>query len=69
LQKLINIAMTHLSPSADAFTADTMEVATKPATLDAQVIEADAANEPLTHTLGLSRPNWTLEIPQSELHG
>jgi flagellar biosynthesis GTPase FlhF len=69
LQKLINIAMTHLSPSADAFTADTTEVATKPATLDAQVIEADAANEPLTHTLGLSRPNWTLEIPQSELHG
>jgi hypothetical protein len=69
LQKLINIAMTHLSPSADAFTADTMEVATKPATLDAQVIEADAANEPLTHTLGLSRPNWSLEIPQSELHG
>ena len=46
-----------------------MEEATKPATLDAQVIEADAANEPLTHTLGLSRPNWTLEIPQSELHG
>ena len=69
LQKLINIAMTHLTPSSDAFAPDTMEEATKPATLDAQVNEADATNVPLTHTLGLSRPNWSLEMPQSELHG
>ena len=69
LQKLINIAMNHLTPSSDAFAADTMEEATKPATLDALVIEADVANVPLTHTLGLSRPNWSLEMPQSELHG
>jgi len=46
-----------------------MELATKPATLDVQVNEADATNVPLTHTLGLSRPNWSLEMPQSELHG
>ena len=69
LQKLINIAMTHLTPSSDAFAPDTMEEATKPATLDAQVNEANATNVPLTHTLGLSRPNWSLEMPQSELHG
>ncbi|MFY8080810.1 MAG: hypothetical protein ACOVN1_08090, partial [Limnohabitans sp.] len=69
LQKLINIAMTHLTPSSDAFAPDTMEEATKPATLVTQVNEADAANVPLTHTLGLSRPNWSLETPQSELHG
>ncbi|MEN9832550.1 MAG: Signal recognition particle 54 kDa protein [Pseudomonadota bacterium] len=69
LQKLINIAMTHLTPSSDAFVPDTMEDATKPATLVTQVNEADAANVPLTHTLGLSRPNWSLEMPQSELHG
>jgi flagellar biosynthesis protein FlhF len=69
LQKLINIAMTHLTPSLDAFAPDTMELATKPATLATQVNEADAANVALTHTLGLSRPNWSLETPQSELHG
>ena len=69
LQKLINIAMAHLTPSSDAFAPDTMEEATKPATLVTQVNEADAANVPLTHTLGLSRPNWSLEMPQSELHG
>jgi hypothetical protein len=69
LQKLINIAMTHLTPSLDAFAPDTMELATKPATLATQVNEADAAKMPLTHTLGLSRPNWSLETPQSELHG
>jgi flagellar biosynthesis protein FlhF len=69
LQKLINIAMTHLTPSSDAFAPDTMEDATKPATLVTQVNEADAANVPLTHTMGLSRPNWSLEMPQSELHG
>jgi len=69
LQKLINIAMTHLTPSSDAFAVDTTEEATKPATLDALVIEADVANLPLTHTLGLSRPNWSLQMPQSELHG
>jgi len=69
LQKLINIAMTHLTPSLDAFAPATMELATKPATLATQVNEADAANMPLTHSLGLSRPNWSLETPQSELHG
>ena len=69
LQKLINIAMTHLTPSSDAFAPDTMEEAIKPATLVTQVNEADATNVPLTHTLGLSRPNWSLEMPQSELHG
>ena len=69
LQKLINIAMTHLTPSSDAFAPDTMEEAIKPATLATQVNEADATNVPLTHTLGLSRPNWSLEMPQSELHG
>jgi hypothetical protein len=46
-----------------------MEEVIKPATLVTQVNEADATNVPLTHTLGLSRPNWSLEMPQSELHG
>jgi flagellar biosynthesis GTPase FlhF len=69
LQKLINIAMTQLTPSPETLGEDMIEVAAKPATLDRQVNEADAANEPLTHTLGLSRPHWSVEIPQSELHG
>ena len=41
----------------------------KPATLETPVNEAEASNEPLTHAMGLSRPNWSLEMPQSELHG
>ncbi|MCE2858062.1 MAG: hypothetical protein LW705_10735 [Comamonadaceae bacterium] len=69
LQKLINIAIDNLQPISDAFEADGLEEATKPATLDAQVNEVEAANEPLTHDMGLIRPNWSLEIPQSELHG
>jgi hypothetical protein len=68
LQKLINIAMTQLAPSLDTFGAEMLEVSAKPATLDAPVIEVDHS-EPLTHTMGLSRPNWSLEMPQSELHG
>ena len=69
LQKLINIAMTHLTPASDAFNAGMTEEAAKPATLGAPVTEVEAANEPLTHAMGLSRPNWSLDIPQSELHG
>ena len=69
LQKLINIAIDNLQPISDAFEDDGLEEATKPATLDAQVNEVEAANEPLTQDMGLSRPNWSLEIPQSELHG
>ena len=69
LQKLINIAIDNLQPISDAFEDDGLEEAAKPATLDAQVNEVEAANEPLTHDMGLSRPNWSLEIPQSELHG
>jgi hypothetical protein len=33
------------------------------------VNEVEVSNEPLTHAMGLSRPNWSLEMPQSELHG
>ncbi len=55
LQKLINIAMAQLAPPAEP-TKDVM-------------MEAEAANESLTHTIGLNRPHWTVEIPQSELHG
>ena len=69
LQKLINIAIDNLQPISDAFEEDALEEAAKPATLDTQVSEVEAANEPLTHDMGLSRPNWSLEIPQSELHG
>ena len=69
LQKLINIAIDNLQPISDAFEDDALEEAAKPATLDTQVSEVEAANEPLTHDMGLSRPNWSLEIPQSELHG
>ena len=69
LQKLINMAMTQLNPSLDAFEGDLSQVAAKPATLETLVNEAEASNEPLTHAMGLSRPNWSLEMPQSELHG
>jgi flagellar biosynthesis protein FlhF len=69
LQKLINMAMTQLNPSLDAFGADLTQAAAKPATLETPVNEAEASNEPLTHAMGLSRPNWSLEMPQSELHG
>jgi flagellar biosynthesis protein FlhF len=69
LQKLINIAMTQLTPISETLGEDVIEVAAKPATLDPQVQEAEAANEPLTHTMGLSRPHWSVEIPQNELHG
>ena len=69
LQKLINMAMTQLSPTLDAFGADLTQAAAKPATLETPVDEVEASNEPLTHAMGLSRPNWSLEMPQSELHG
>lgn len=69
LQKLINLAMTQLTPSSDAFGAEMLEATAKPATLETPLTEADAANESLTHSMGLSRPNWSLEMPQSELHG
>ena len=69
LQKLINMAMTQLSPTLDAFGGYMSQAATKPATLETPVNEVEASNEPLTHEMGLSRPNWSLEMPQSELHG
>jgi flagellar biosynthesis GTPase FlhF len=69
LQKLINIAIDNLHPISEAFEGSELEQAVKPATLDTQVNEVEAANEPITHDMGLSRPNWSLEIPQSELHG
>jgi flagellar biosynthesis GTPase FlhF len=69
LQKLINMAMTQLNPTLDAFGADLTQAAAKPATLETPVNEAEVSNEPLTHPMGLSRPNWSLEMPQSELHG
>ena len=69
LQKLINMAMTQLSPTLDAFGADLTQAAAKPATLETPVNEVEASNETLTHAMGLSRPNWSLEMPQSELHG
>jgi flagellar biosynthesis GTPase FlhF len=69
LQKLINMAMAQLNPTLDAFGADLTQAAAKPATLETPVNEVEASNEPLTHAMGLSRPNWSLEMPQSELHG
>jgi flagellar biosynthesis GTPase FlhF len=69
LQKLINMAMAQLSPTLDAFEGDLSQFATKPATLEIMVNEVEVSNEPLTHAMGLSRPNWSLEMPQSELHG
>jgi len=69
LQKLINIAMSQLTPSPETLGDVMMEADLKPATLEPQVKELEAANEPLTHTLGLSRPHWSVEIPQNELHG
>jgi flagellar biosynthesis GTPase FlhF len=69
LQKLINMAMTQLNPTLDAFEGDLSQAAAKPATLETPFNEVEASNEPLTHAMGLSRPNWSLEIPQSELHG
>jgi flagellar biosynthesis GTPase FlhF len=69
LQKLIHIAMAQLTPVSETLGDNVIEAAAKPATLDPQVQEAEAANEPLTHAMGLSRPRWSVEIPQSELHG
>ena len=69
LQKLIHIAMAQLTPVSETLGENVIEAAAKPATLDPQVQEAEAANEPLTHAMGLSRPRWSVEIPQSELHG
>jgi flagellar biosynthesis GTPase FlhF len=69
LQKLIHIAMSQLTPSPETLGDVMMEADLKPATLEPQVKELEAANEPLTHTLGLSRPHWSVEIPQNELHG
>jgi flagellar biosynthesis GTPase FlhF len=69
LQKLINIAMTQLTAGTQTLGDAPLEAAVKPATLDPQINEVEAANEPLTHTLGLSRPRWSVEIPQNELHG
>jgi flagellar biosynthesis GTPase FlhF len=69
LQKLINIAMTQLTPVSETLGEDVIEATAKPATLAPEVQEAEAANEPLTHTMGLSRPHWSVEIPQNELHG
>jgi flagellar biosynthesis GTPase FlhF len=69
LQKLINIAMAQLTPVSETLSQDVIEVAAKPATLDPHVNEGEAANEPSTHSMGLSRPHWSVEIPQSELHG
>jgi flagellar biosynthesis GTPase FlhF len=69
LQKLINMAMAQFNPTLDAFGADLTQAAAKPATLETPVNEAEVSNEPLTHAMGLSRPNWSLEMPQSELHG
>ena len=69
LQKLIHIAMDQLTPVSETLGDNVIEAAAKPATLDPQVQEAEAANEPLTHAMGLSRPRWSVEIPQNELHG
>lgn len=55
LQKLINIALAQLTSPSD-IAKDVM-------------IEANEAIEPLAHTMGLSRPNWSVEIPQTEVHG
>jgi hypothetical protein len=63
------MAMTQLSPTLDAFGGYMSQAATKPATLETPVNEVEASNEPLTHEMGLSRPNWSLEMPQSEVHG
>ena len=69
LQKLINIAMAQLTPPSE-FSKEVMtEAVTNSANVEAVLVEAEAANEPLTHDMGLSRPNWSVEIPQSELHG
>jgi flagellar biosynthesis GTPase FlhF len=55
LTKLINIALSQLTPPA----APAQEV----------MMAADENLAPLAHTMGLDRPNWSVEIPQSELHG
>ncbi len=67
LKKLINIAMAQLTLPSE-FSKDVMiEAVTNSAKVEPELVEA--ANEPLTHDMGLSRPNWSVEIPQSELHG
>jgi flagellar biosynthesis GTPase FlhF len=55
LNKLINIALSQLTPPSEPVHEVKMPTA------------EDLA--PLAHTMGLDRPNWSVEIPQSELHG
>ena len=55
LNKLINIALSQLTPPSEPVQEVMMPTA------------EDLA--PLAHTMGLDRPNWSVEIPQSELHG
>ncbi len=69
LKKLINIAMAQLTPPSEFSKDDMIEAVTNSAKVEPELVEVEAANEPLTHDMGLSRPNWTVEIPQSELHG
>ncbi len=67
LKKLINIAMAQLTLPSE-FSKDVMiEAVTNSAKVEPELVEA--ANEPLTHDMGLSRPNWSVEIPQRGLHG
>ena len=69
LQKLINIAMAQLTPPSEFSKDVMMEAVTNSAKVEPVLVEVEAANEPLTHDMGLSRPNWSVDIPQSELHG
>jgi flagellar biosynthesis GTPase FlhF len=69
LKKLVNIAMAQLTPPSEFSKDDMIEAVINSAKVEAELVEVEAANEPLTHEMGLSRPNWSVEIPQSELHG
>ena len=69
LQKLINIAMAQLTPTSEFSKEVMIEAVANSAKVEPVLVEVEAANEPLTHDMGLSRPNWSVEIPQNELHG
>jgi flagellar biosynthesis GTPase FlhF len=66
LKKLINIAISQLTPPEDTLN-DVMIEASLNQLPETEVLTS--ADEISAHTVGLSRPNWSVQIPQSELHG
>jgi flagellar biosynthesis GTPase FlhF len=66
LKKLINIAISQLTPPEGTLN-DVMIEASLNQLPKTEVLTS--VDEISAHAVGLSRPNWSVQIPQSELHG